>query len=127
MVTEWGMNELIGPVNFSNEQNEVFLGRDFGHVKEYSEETAKLIDDEVRKILLTASEKVEKLLRDNIEILHRGAKVLLERETIDAEELDMIVAGKELPPISNLKIKALRSMKFNGNPIESDEQKKFEY
>ena len=123
MVTEWGMNDLLGPVNFSNEQNEVFLGRDFGHVKEYSEETAKLIDDEVRKILINASEKVEKLLLDNIEILHRGAKILLERETIDGEELDMIVAGKELPPISNLKIKALRSLKFNGNPIETDEQK----
>lgn len=122
MVTEWGMNDTIGPVNFSNEQNEVFLGRDFGHVKEYSEETAKLIDDEVRKILLNASAKVEKLLMDNIEILHRGAKVLLERETIDGEELDMIVQGKELPPISNLKIKALRSMKFNGNQVEPDAQ-----
>lgn len=124
MVTEWGMSEIIGPVSFSNEQSEVFLGRDYGHVKEHSEETAQLIDSEVRKILINASIKVEQILKDNIEVLHRGSKVLLERETIDSEELEMIINGDELPPISNLKIKALRSMKFNGNPVEADEQKK---
>ncbi len=124
MVTEWGMSEIIGPVSFNNEQSEVFLGRDYGHVKEHSEETAQLIDSEVRKILINASIKVEQILKDNIEVLHRGSKVLLERETIDSEELEMIVSGDELPPISNLKIKALRSMKFNGNPAESDDQKK---
>lgn len=123
MVTEWGMSDLIGPVSFSSEQNEIFLGRDYGHVKEHSEETAQLIDNEVRKILINASMKVEQLLRDNIEILHRGSKILLERETIDAEELDMIVKGYELPPISNAKLNALRNMKFNGNPIESVEEK----
>lgn len=124
MVTEWGMSDLIGPVSFNNEQNEVFLGRDYGHVKEHSEETAQLIDSEVRKILLNASHKVEQLLKENIDILHRGSKVLLERETIDSEELEMIVNGDELPPISNLKIKALRSMKFNGNSKEPEEQNK---
>lgn len=124
MVTEWGMSEIIGPVSFSNEQSEVFLGRDYGHVKEHSEETAQLIDSEVRKILINASIKVEQILKNNIEVLHRGSKVLLERETIDSEELEMIINGDELPPISNLKIKALRSMKFNGNPVEADEQKK---
>ncbi len=115
MVCEWGMSDAIGPMSLNSEQNEVFLGRDFSHVKEYSEETSQLIDSEVRKVLLNANNKAESILKDNIDILHRGAKILLERETIDSDELDKIVKGEELPPISNLKMQALRSMKLNGN------------
>jgi cell division protease FtsH len=115
MVCEWGMSEAIGPMSLNSDQNEVFLGRDFSHVKEYSEETSQLIDSEVRKMLLNASNKAESILKENIEILHRGSKILLERETIDSDELDKIVKGEELPPISNMKMQALRSMKLNGN------------
>ena len=114
MVTEWGMSDAIGPVSFTSENAEVFLGRDYGHVKEHSEETAQLIDSEVRKILLAASQEVDRILTENIDILHRGSKILLERETIDGIELDMIVKGEELPPISNMKLQALKNIKFNG-------------
>ena len=120
MVTEWGMSDVIGPMSFNSEQNEVFLGRDFSHVKEFSEETSQLIDSEVRKVLLNASNQSYKILSENIDILHKGSKILLERETIDGEELDKIVKGEELPPISNIKMQALRNMNFNNknNKIE---------
>ncbi len=114
MVTEWGMSEVIGPVSFNSENSEVFLGRDYGHVKEHSEETAQLIDSEVRKILMSASQDVDRILKENIDVLHKGSKILLERETIDGIELDMIVKGEELPPISNMKLQALKNIKFNG-------------
>ncbi|HRE58077.1 MAG TPA: cell division protein FtsH, partial [Candidatus Kapabacteria bacterium] len=66
--------------------------------RDHSEETARLIDNEVRKILINSMHGAEKLLRDNIDLLHKTSKVLLERETIDGEELDKIIAGIELPP-----------------------------
>jgi cell division protease FtsH len=114
MVTEWGMSDVIGPVSFNSENSEVFLGRDYGHVKEHSEETAQLIDSEVRRILMTANQDVERILSENINILHKGSKILLERETIDGIELNMIVKGEELPPISNMQLQALKNIKFNG-------------
>ncbi len=114
MVTEWGMSDVIGPVSFNSENSEVFLGRDYGHVKEHSEETAQLIDSEIRRILMTANQDVERILSENINILHKGSKILLERETIDGIELNMIVKGEELPPISNMQLQALKNIKFNG-------------
>jgi cell division protease FtsH len=110
MVCEWGMSEKVGPVSYNNEQHEVFLGKDFAQTKEYSDVTAQLIDSEIQRILNDASAKAEKILRENIDILHKGSKVLLERETIDSDELELITNGGELPPISNLKIQALRNL-----------------
>ncbi|OGU57713.1 MAG: cell division protein FtsH [Ignavibacteria bacterium GWF2_33_9] len=115
MVCEWGMSEKIGPMSFNNEQHEVFLGKDFTQMKEYSDVTAQLIDSEIQSILYNASAEAERLLGENIEILHKGSKILLERETIDSEELNTIVQGGELPPISNLKIQALRNLKIQEN------------
>jgi cell division protease FtsH len=108
------MSDVIGPVSFNSENSEVFLGRDYGHVKEHSEETAQLIDSEIRRILMTANQDVERILSENINILHKGSKILLERETIDGIELNMIVKGEELPPISNMQLQALKNIKFNG-------------
>lgn len=119
MVTEWGMSDVIGPVSFANEQQEVFLGRDFVQAKDHSEETAQLIDSEVRKILINSSQLAEKILEDNIALLHKGAKLLIERETLDSEEFEALVQGLDLPPLSNKKIEALRNIKITAKEEES--------
>lgn len=84
----------------ANKQEEVFLGREIAQKSDISEQTAQLVDNEVKAILVKASNKAEELLKDNIELLHKVSKVLLERETIDGEELDMIIRGEELPPLT---------------------------
>ncbi len=113
MVCEWGMSEVIGPVTFNNNQDEVFLGRDIGHSKDHSERTAQLIDEEIRKILLDCSNNAEKILTENMEMLHKTSKILIQRETLDGAELDMIVKGEDLPPISQQKMNAIKSLKLD--------------
>jgi cell division protease FtsH len=100
MVCEWGMSDAIGPVMVANKQEEVFLGREIAQKSDISEQTAQLVDNEIKAILLKASNNAEQLLKDNIELLHKVSKILLERETIDGEELDMIIRGEELPPLT---------------------------
>lgn len=127
MVCNWGMSDEIGPVTFNNNHDEVFLGREIAQSRDHSEETAQQIDKEVRKILLRSDERAQRILRDNIDLLHKTAKILVEREMLDAEELDLLVEGKELPPISEKAMNALRTMKFNdgsnGNEKKSQEKK----
>lgn len=113
MVCEWGMSDVIGPVTFNNENDEVFLGRDFSRTRDHSEETAQIIDSEVRRILNTAMERAIELLEDNIELLHRTSKILLEREILDGEELDILIKGEELPPISKQAMNAIRTINLN--------------
>lgn len=115
MVCEWGMSEKVGPVSFSAHQEEVFLGKDISQPRDHSDETAQLIDEEVRRILLDGEAKAEELLRNNMELLHITSKILLEREVLDGEELDMLVRGEELPPISKQAMNALRTIKVNGD------------
>ena len=71
-------------------QDEVFLGRDFGHTKEYSEETAAIIDEETKKIVDTGYNRAKQILSDNIDKLHKVAGILLEKEKINAEEFEAI-------------------------------------
>ncbi len=94
MVTKYGMSERLGPVNYSS-SDEVFLGKDFSTRKNYSEEMAKEIDEEVRSIIEEAFEKAEKLLTENIDKLHLIAKVLLEIETLDAEQFEKLFTGQK--------------------------------
>ena len=98
MVCEWGMSEVIGPQSIGSKEEEVFLGREFGHSKPVSEETARIVDAEIKKLLDEAHRHCRTLLTENTPKLHAIAEALLERETINGEELDMIIAGKELPP-----------------------------
>ncbi len=123
MVCEWGMSEVLGPVTFNNQHEEVFLGREISQPRDHSEHTAQIIDVEVRKILITANEKAEELLRNNIDLLHKTSKILLEREYLDGEELDLIIKGEELPPINKNTINAIKSMKFNGDTEQTAEIK----
>jgi cell division protease FtsH len=94
MVTKYGMSERLGPVNYSS-QDEVFLGKDFSTRKNYSEEMAKEIDEEVRDIIEEAFSKAEELLTDNIDKLHLVAEVLLEIETLDADQFEKIFTGEK--------------------------------
>ncbi|KAA3612357.1 MAG: ATP-dependent metallopeptidase FtsH/Yme1/Tma family protein [Calditrichaeota bacterium] len=96
MVCEWGMSETVGPLVYGKKEEEVFLGREFGRSRNYSEETAQLIDLEIKKIITLADEKCNKILRENIDKLHAIAKALLKHETIDGEDIDKLINGEEL-------------------------------
>jgi cell division protease FtsH len=99
MVCEFGMSDVIGPVRYANHQEEVFLGREISQPRDHSEETARSIDSEVRRIIIDAERKAEELMRNNLELLHRCSKALMERETLDSNELDVLIQGGELRPI----------------------------
>ncbi len=90
MVTRYGMSERVGTITLGQNQEEVFLGRDFATQKEYSEETAGIVDEEVKSIIDFAYKKAEEILKQNEDKLHKVASVLLEKEKIDGEEFDEI-------------------------------------
>lgn len=92
MVTKYGMSDRVGAIMLGSTQEEVFLGRDFAQSKEYSEETAAIIDEETKIIIDTAYHKAEEILKANIDKLHSVAGILLEKEKIDGEEFDEIFA-----------------------------------
>ena len=94
MVTEFGMSEKLGLVSYSDDSQPMFIGRDMATHNSYSEETAKMIDDEVRVIVKTQLDRARKLLSENRKVLDNMARVLMERETIYTEEVDMLLEGK---------------------------------
>ena len=91
MVCEWGMSEALGPLTFGKKEEQIFLGREISQHRDFSEETARRIDEEVYKIIKVANESVTKMLTDNIDILKRIAEELLERETIVLEDIEDIL------------------------------------
>lgn len=91
MICEYGMSENIGPVTFGHRQDQVFLGRDIARDKDYSEEVAAEIDKEVRSFMENAYAATEKLLQDNLDTLHVIAQALIERETLEEDEIDQLV------------------------------------
>ncbi|MCX7835002.1 MAG: ATP-dependent zinc metalloprotease FtsH [bacterium] len=104
MVCDWGMSEVLGPLAYGNNEQEIFIGRDMGRVRNYSEETAVKIDEEVRRIVQNAADKAESIIQEHIDKLHALAKALIEREILDAEEIQMVMSGKPLPPIRKLAV-----------------------
>ena len=98
MVTEWGMSEKVGPISYSAEK-EIFIGRDMASHVTYSEQTAGIIDQEVKEIIETSLLKARKLLSENKELLDNMARLLVERETIFSEEVDMLMDGKSVEEI----------------------------
>lgn len=90
MVTKYGMSDVLGPMTFGDDNDEVFLGRGFAHSRTYSEEVAREIDTEISGIIQTAYRKAENILTEHIEKLHEVAKRLLEKEKIDGEEFNSI-------------------------------------
>lgn len=99
MVCEWGMSEKLGPVHYSSRDEHVFLGKDLGKPKEHSETTQVEIDNEVRKILDSQYQLARKIISENLDALHRLAKGVLERETLDSDDLEKLLKGEELPPL----------------------------
>jgi cell division protease FtsH len=99
MVCEWGMSERLGPLAYGTKEEEIFLGREITRSKNYSDNTAIIIDEEVKNIVDHGMARAELILKDNVDILNRLANVLLEREILDGDEIDKIIKGEELPPI----------------------------
>jgi cell division protease FtsH len=91
MVCDWGMSETMGPLTFGKKEEQIFLGREIAQHRDYSEETAKKIDTEVRKMVLEAYERAKQILTENMDILHALAQALLEKETLDGREVDNII------------------------------------
>ena len=90
MVTKYGMSERVGSIMFGGGQGEVFLGRDFAQTKDYAEETAGIIDEEVKKIIDRAYNRAKQILTDHVDKLHVVAGILLEKEKIEGDEFDRI-------------------------------------
>ncbi|OGQ48670.1 MAG: cell division protein FtsH [Deltaproteobacteria bacterium RIFCSPLOWO2_02_FULL_57_26] len=91
MVCEWGMSEKLGPMTFGKKEEQIFLGRDFTQQQDYSEGTAVEIDAEVRRIIVDCYQRAKNLLSDNLELLHKIAQKLLEKEVLDGSEIDALV------------------------------------
>ena len=109
MVTEFGMSDKLGPVAYGGDDQEVFLGRDFNSgSRNYSETTAKLIDEEVANLVREGEAEARQLLTDNREILDRMSELLLERETLDRAEIEAVVDDTELPEKKEVKIPTYR-------------------
>ncbi len=99
MVCRFGMSDLIGPMAIGEQSQEVFIGREWVANREHSEETARLVDAEVKRIIDAAMERADALLREHIDGLHRVAEALLERETLTGEETRLLLEGESLPPL----------------------------
>ncbi len=100
MVCEYGMSDL-GPLTYGKKEQEVFLGRDIAQARDYSDDTAKQIDVAVRQFVDEGYKSAYEILEANADIMHRMATALLERETLDKVEIDLIIAGQELPPFKS--------------------------
>lgn len=98
MVTRWGLSERLGPLAYSEEEGEVFLGRSVTKHKMVSEETSHLIDEEIRSFIDRNYERSERLLKDNLDKLHLMAEALIKYETIDHQQIDDIMEGRDPRP-----------------------------
>jgi cell division protease FtsH len=107
MVCELGMSEKLGPVAYSNSSATVFLGRELQRERPYSEATAALIDAEVTRLVTDGYDTAKRLLQENEEVLERIAEALLVREVLSGEELELLIEGRELPPIEQEAVEAV--------------------
>ena len=98
MVCEWGMSDKLGPLTFGKNEEHIFLGREVARAKDYSEETALQIDAEIKRLVLECASRAKQILEDNIEKLHALARALLERESLDGEEIARILRARPFSP-----------------------------
>jgi cell division protease FtsH len=103
MVTEWGMSSRVGPIHLSNREEHIFLGREISKSSDRSEQTALLVDEEVKTIIMNNYKRTRQILRDNIDKLRKVADYLCEKETIDGAELDRLIFGVDSKPASLVK------------------------
>ena len=94
MVTRWGMSEKLGPRTFGRDSSQPFLGRDFGHEADYSEEIAREIDDEIRRIVESAHERAREVLTSHIDELQSMSKILIQYETFDSDQFQRLLSGE---------------------------------
>ncbi|WP_455715369.1 ATP-dependent zinc metalloprotease FtsH [Anaerosporobacter sp.] len=106
MVTRYGFSESLGLVNYDNDDDEVFIGRDLAHTRSFSEEIARSIDEEVKRIIEDCYDKAKKILTDNIQVLHDCAQLLLEKERINRAEFEALF-GAEVEATNSLETKAV--------------------
>jgi len=99
MIMEYGMSDALGPITLGRKQDQVFLGRDLGRDRDYSEEIAKAIDQEIRKTIDNSYQQAQDILEENRSKLETIAKALIERETLNSKEIKALVEGRELPPV----------------------------
>jgi cell division protease FtsH len=99
MVCELGMSDRLGPLTFGKKEEMVFLGKEISSSKNYSEQTAVAIDEEVRSIIESAYNRAIEMLRNNLDKLHLIAKALLEREVLDGDEMNRLLKGETLAPV----------------------------
>jgi cell division protease FtsH len=99
MVCEWGMSEKLGPIAYGEKDQEIFLGREITKHKDFSEQTAMDIDNEIKKIIIDCMDRADKILADNLDLLNKLSSELLEREILDSDEIEKIMHGEILPPV----------------------------
>jgi cell division protease FtsH len=91
MVCEWGMSDNLGPLSFGKKEEQIFLGREFAQHRDYSEDTARSIDNEIRTIVIQGHERAKEIIQTNMAILHKLANTLLEKEVLDGHQIDTII------------------------------------
>jgi len=94
MVCEWGMSENLGPLAYGKKEEQIFLGREFAQHRDYSEDTARLIDSEIKAIVTKGHERAKEIIQTNIAILHKLANTLLEKEVLDGNQIEAIIKGE---------------------------------
>jgi cell division protease FtsH len=111
MVCEWGMSDVLGPMTFGKKNEEIFLGREIQSHRDYSESTARMIDEEVVRIIRKAQRSAVTILEENVAILHIMANELLKYETLNSKDINRIMDGKKLTRFKNGSIKKSRPKK----------------
>ncbi len=101
MVCEWGMSESLGPLTFGQKEEQIFLGKELTRHRDYSERTAIMIDDEIRGLVTTNYERAHKIIMDHEQTVRKIAEALLERETLNAAQIETIIEGKDLPKLES--------------------------
>ncbi|KAB2928996.1 MAG: ATP-dependent zinc metalloprotease FtsH [Candidatus Contendobacter sp.] len=124
MVTKWGLSDRLGPLTYSEDDGEVFLGRSVTRHKNVSDETAHVIDEEIRAVINRNYQRSEGLLRDNLDKLHAMADALIKYETIDSEQIDDIMAGR--PPREPADASSDQEPPATGSPVGLDKDRRGE-
>jgi len=128
MVCNWGMSDKLGPLSYGKKEEQIFLGREIAQHRDYSEATAIAIDAEVKNIVDENHSRVTKLLSDSRESLVILAEKLLERESLDADEIDLVLNGEELPPVkingSGTPVKTAAGAQTEGGTTTADAAEK---
>jgi len=98
MVTKWGLSDRLGPLTYSEDEGEVFLGRSVTQHKNMGDDTARIIDEEIRSLIDENYKRAEVILKEHLDVLHRMTDTLMKYETIDANQIDALMEGKDVPP-----------------------------